>query len=336
MMIDADDFKAFNDAAATSPATWPCGGWPRCSGRRCARWTWRRATGARSSRSCCRAPRSSPRSSSPRSSAQAVEKAGIGRDEARQGRPLTVSIGVASLPGDAATRRGARGPGGQRALHREEHGQELREALLGRAARAHPPRRDASPATSASSRRSATPSPRTNVSEGGVLFHSAEPLPSGAFVKVQLALPPSGEPIECAVRVLRVVGARGGFEIGTQILHMPRLHQRRFRQFLKQLKAGEIASRPPRDASSRAPKRAPAEPKPRVDETAEMPRHHAAPDPGRLSRRAALYFSPNSRARSFLIRSRSSAAFSNSSAFAASRICFSSDLISASRSSSER
>ena len=60
-----------------------------------------------------------------------------------------------------------------------------------------------------------------NVSEGGVLFHAEEPLPTGAFVKVQLALPPSGEPVECAVRVMRVVGARGGFEIGTQIIHMP-------------------------------------------------------------------------------------------------------------------
>ena len=59
-----------------------------------------------------------------------------------------------------------------------------------------------------------------------------------------LALPPSGEPIECAVKVLRVIGARGGFEIGTQILHMPRLHVRRFRQFLKLVKAGAIASSP--------------------------------------------------------------------------------------------
>jgi len=57
--------------------------------------------------------------------------------------------------------------------------------------------------------------------------------------------------------VLRVIGARGGFEIGTQIVHMPRLHQRRFRQFIKQLKAGEIAAAPaarrrhPRSATER-------------------------------------------------------------------------------------
>ena len=71
-------------------------------------------------------------------------------------------------------------------------------------------------------------------------------------MKLQLALPPSGEPVECAVRVLRVVGARGGFEIGTQIVHMPRAHQRRFRLFLKQLKAGEIVAPPePRRGAGR-------------------------------------------------------------------------------------
>jgi hypothetical protein len=79
------------------------------------------------------------------------------------------------------------------------------------------------------------------VSEGGVLFHAPEPLPTGAFVRVQLQLPPGGEPVEAAVRVLRVVGARGGFEIGTEIIHMPRAHQRRFRLYIKQLKLGAAA-----------------------------------------------------------------------------------------------
>jgi hypothetical protein len=88
-----------------------------------------------------------------------------------------------------------------------------------------------------------------NLSEGGILFRCPEPLPTGAFVKVQVALPPGGEPVECAVRVLRVIGARGGFEIGTEIIHMPRTHQRRFRSFLKQLKvvgAPGARSRKPR------------------------------------------------------------------------------------------
>ena len=75
------------------------------------------------------------------------------------------------------------------------------------------------------------------MSEGGILFHSPEPLPHGALLKLHLLLPPGGEPIEAAVKVLRVIGARGGFEIGTQIVHMPTQDQRRFRQFLGQLKA---------------------------------------------------------------------------------------------------
>ena len=41
-----------------------------------------------------------------------------------------------------------------------------------------------------------------------------------------------------------MIGARGGFEIGTTILHMPRLHARRYRQFLKLVKAGAIPASP--------------------------------------------------------------------------------------------
>jgi hypothetical protein len=62
---------------------------------------------------------------------------------------------------------------------------------------------------------------------------------------------------------MRVVGARGGFEIGTQIIHMPHAHQRRFRHFLKQLKAGEVAQ--PRSARRLTAR--PPEPKPRGGES---------------------------------------------------------------------
>jgi hypothetical protein len=41
-----------------------------------------------------------------------------------------------------------------------------------------------------------------------------------------------------------VVGARGGFEIGTEIIHMPRAHQRRFRLYIKQLKIGGVIEAP--------------------------------------------------------------------------------------------
>ncbi len=61
-----------------------------------------------------------------------------------------------------------------------------------------------------------------------------------------------------------------------------------------------------------------------------------ASSPAARRRSGRIYFSPNSRLRSFFSRSRISAAFSNSRALAASRICFSSDLISFSISSTVR
>jgi diguanylate cyclase (GGDEF)-like protein len=168
----------------------------------------------------------------------AVEKAAIGKDEEGQGRALTVSIGVASLPGDAATAEELVDRA-DRALYiaksmgkncvkpfsdERREWSRLEAALAGRFSLLE---------------RSAHPLTTVNVSEGGILFHCEEPLPSGAFVKVTLTLP-SAEPVECAVRVLRIVGARGGFDVGTEIIHVPRPHQRRFRMFLKQLKAGQI------------------------------------------------------------------------------------------------
>jgi diguanylate cyclase (GGDEF)-like protein len=193
---------------------------------------------------------------------QAVEKAGIGRDETRAGRPLTVSIGVASLPGDAAS--------AEELVDRADRALYIAKSIGKNCVKPFSDERReytrlaaTLPGRFSALEKGSHPLTTLNVSEGGVLFHAKEPLPPGAFVKVQLALPPSGEPSECAVRVTRVVGARGGFEIGTQIIDMSRAHQRRFRQFLRRLKAGEIAH--PRSARRRKPRQ--ADPKPRVEET---------------------------------------------------------------------
>ena len=174
---------------------------------------------------------------------QAVERAGIGKDEKRAGRPLTVSIGVASVPGDAGT--------AEELVDRADRALYIAKSVGKNCVKPFSDERreytrlDASlPGRFSVLEKDSHALTTLNVSEGGVLFHSHEPLPAGAFVRVQLALPPSGEPIECAVRVLRTMGARGGFEIGTQIVHMPRVHQRRFRMFLKQLKAGEVVPAP--------------------------------------------------------------------------------------------
>jgi diguanylate cyclase (GGDEF)-like protein len=186
---------------------------------------------------------------------QAVEKAGIGKDAKGGGGPLTVSIGVASLPGDAASAPELVDRADRALYIAKSMGKNCVKPFSDE--RREYARLDASLAGRFSVVEKGTHALTTlNVSEGGVLFHAKEPLPAGAFVKLQLALPPSGEPVECAVRVLRVVGARGGFEIGTEIIHMPRAHQRRFRFFLKLLKAGEIVHPPA--ARRRRPR--PAEP----------------------------------------------------------------------------
>jgi diguanylate cyclase (GGDEF)-like protein len=174
---------------------------------------------------------------------QAVEKAGIGRGVGGKRKPLTVSIGVASLSGDAATP--------QELVDRADSALYIAKSMgknrvkpFSDERREHA-RLDATVAGHYSVlAKEHRPLTTTNVSEGGILFHGKEPLPSGSLLRLQLALPPSGEPIECATKVLRVIGTRGGFEIGTQILYMQPLHARRFREFLKLLKAGAVDAPP--------------------------------------------------------------------------------------------
>jgi diguanylate cyclase (GGDEF)-like protein len=196
----------------------------------------------------------------------AVERAGIGEDASAAGKALSVSIGVASLPGDAAN--------AEELVDRADSALYIAKSMGKNCVKPFSDERREHTRLDATLSgffhvlaKERHPLATTNVSEGGILFHSAEPLPSGSLLKLQLALPPAGEPIECAVKVLRVIGARGGFEIGTQIVHMPRLHVRRFRQFLKQLKAGEIAASP---AARRRKPAMPATREGRADDVLEI------------------------------------------------------------------
>ena len=166
---------------------------------------------------------------------QAVERAGIGKDDPK-GKPLTVSLGVASLPGDASN--------AEQLVERADSALYIAKSIgkncvkpFSDERREHTRLEASVPGFFNALEQERHPIATTNVSEGGILFHSPEPLPHGALLKLHLLLPPGGEPIEAAVKVLRVIGARGGFEIGTQIVHMPTQDQRRFRQFLGQLKA---------------------------------------------------------------------------------------------------
>ena len=176
---------------------------------------------------------------------QAVEKAGIGRNGSEAGRLLTVSIGVASLPGDAANTEELVDRADRALYIAKSMGKNCVKPFSDE--RREYARLEATlPGRYSALEKGSHALTTINVSEGGVLFHAPEPLPTGAFVRVQLSLPPNGEPVEAAVRVLRVVGARGGFEIGTEIIHMPRAQQRRFRLYLKQLKiAGAVEAPAP-------------------------------------------------------------------------------------------
>ena len=180
---------------------------------------------------------------------QAIEKAGIGRDDDGKGKALTVSLGVASLPGDAAN--------AEELVERADSALYIAKSIGKNCVKPFSDERREHTRLEASVEgffsaleKERHPIATTNVSEGGILFHSPEPLPHGALLKLHLVLPPGGEPIEAAVKVLRVIGARGGFEIGTQIVHMPTAHQRRFRQFLAQLRGNATSARIPARVAS--------------------------------------------------------------------------------------
>jgi diguanylate cyclase (GGDEF)-like protein len=169
---------------------------------------------------------------------RAVERARVGAE--RGGSGLTVSVGLASLPGDAA-RVEQLVERADQALYiakslgkncvkpfsdeRREHSR-LDAALVGRF---NAMAEEGYALTT------------LNVSEGGLLFLSEHPLGEGALVRVELSLPSAPGPVECVVRAVRVVERREGFEVGAEIIHMAQPHQRRFRVFLREVREGHLA-----------------------------------------------------------------------------------------------
>ncbi len=170
----------------------------------------------------------------------AVWNAGIGKDAPGARAPLSVSIGLACLPGDAASAAELIGRADS-ALYAAKSLGKNRVKAFSDERREHV-RLGATLAGSFQALADARqPLATTNVSEGGVLFRSAQALPGGSLLKLELTLPTAGDPIECFVKVLRSTRARGGYEVATQIVHLSRLHARRYRQLIDQLKAGKAA-----------------------------------------------------------------------------------------------
>jgi diguanylate cyclase (GGDEF)-like protein len=170
----------------------------------------------------------------------AVWNAGIGRDAPGAIGPLSVSIGLACLPGDAASAEELVARADTALYVAKSLGKNCVKAFSDE--RREHARLDARLVgffqALADQRHALT---TTNVSEGGVLFRSKERLPAGSLLQLQLTLPLTNEPIECAAKLLRSTPARGGYEVATQIIHMTRGHARRFRQFIRLLKAEAAA-----------------------------------------------------------------------------------------------
>jgi diguanylate cyclase (GGDEF)-like protein len=184
----------------------------------------------------------------------AVEKAEVGRGEEPQQKALTVSIGLASTPGDA----------------------ESLDELVDRADRAlyiaksvgkncvqpfSDERREFSRVDATISghlslvETQAHDFETVNVSEAGLLFLGSTSIAPGALARLRINLPTVFQPVEAVVRVLRVRPKRKRFEIAAQIEHMSSMHQRQYNVFLRELKSGHLAQitekRRPRAARSR-------------------------------------------------------------------------------------
>ena len=158
-----------------------------------------------------------------------VERARIGSDRDRPA--LTVSIGVATLPGDSSEPNAlvecadralylAKGLGKNRVEafsdERREHTR-VDAILYGRYSR-----------LAVESRPLAT----CNLSEGGLMFSSAEPLEVGSLVQVRLQLPAPDAPVEGVLRVARVLPGQEGYEVGATFIHMTRADRERFHAHL--------------------------------------------------------------------------------------------------------
>jgi diguanylate cyclase (GGDEF)-like protein len=182
---------------------------------------------------------------------RSVEKAAIGRDRGVNG--LTVSVGVACLPGDARGAKElvekadsalyvAKSLGKNRVrLYSEERREFYRveAALVGKVGLLED---------------QSHPLTTLNVSDGGILFSTRHPLDVGSMVQLELKLNKKNSPaLECVVRVVRVIEEAHGYEVGAKIIDMDRDTRRRFQAFVK-------ARRPsgPPNEKRRAPARAKA------------------------------------------------------------------------------
>ncbi len=186
---------------------------------------------------------------------RAIEKAGIGLKKGPNGKPLTVSIGLATVPGDASSAK--------KLIERADRALYVAKSRGKNCVQPYSDeRREHNRLDTVVAGQFRLVDSRShvlttlNVSEGGLLFLSDEPPTRGSLAQVQLALPNEKETVEAVLRVMRVKPVQDGYEIGTQIVHMSRHDRRRFNVFLGKLKKGEVIHLLPRRRARRsAPRR---------------------------------------------------------------------------------
>jgi diguanylate cyclase (GGDEF)-like protein len=169
-----------------------------------------------------------------------VEEAGIG-GEAGSPRPLTVSIGIAGAPGDAADADGLIEMA-DRALYVAKSLGKNRVRAFSDERRERARMNASLPGSFSLLARQAYPLTTSNLSDGGLGFTSKEPVVLGSLAQVRLSLPPPAEPVDCLIRVARVIEQGGAYEIGARIIEMERLHERRYRSFVARLRADGLGA----------------------------------------------------------------------------------------------
>jgi diguanylate cyclase (GGDEF)-like protein len=166
-------------------------------------------------------------------------KAGIGKGPSRA--PLTVSVGVASLPGDAQDP--------ETLVARADSALYLAKADGKNCVRCCSSERRESPRyfTRIEGKLRLLGDERLSIvtldlSQGGLSFAVSQKLSMGDIVRIELSPPEKNEPFECTCRVIRVRPSKSEFHVGAQIIHMEGAHGYQLRQFLADLDAALLTT----------------------------------------------------------------------------------------------
>lgn len=82
----------------------------------------------------------------------------------------------------------------------------------------------------------ASPITTSNISQGGVLFTSREPLQVGGVLEIKLFVPPDEQEVLCTARVVRVVERAADYEVGIKIINIEGIDRHRFQKHLAGLR----------------------------------------------------------------------------------------------------